>query len=95
MEYKVKNKPRKIRNSYPYSTRPLHPIDKEIIRALSRTKVKVTPSQISRAIGVHPVTVQTRIRTFPMSNVVRCSPRGNRTYCKLDRNALRKLLKRK
>ena len=74
--------------------RRLHPIDKEILRALIGTKIKVTPSKISKVIGVHPVTAQNRIKELMKQDLVRCNSRGNRTYCKANLPELkRKLIK--
>ena len=74
--------------------KPLHPIDKEILRALIGTKMKVTPSQISKAIGVHPVTAQNRIKELMKKELVKCTPKGNRTYCRpASMNDLKRKLK--
>ena len=72
----------------------LHPIDKEILRALIRTNIRVTPSQISKAIGVHPVTAQNRIKELMKRDLVFCKPKGNRTYCKPNMTELKKRLKK-
>ncbi len=72
----------------------LHPIDKEILRALMRTRIRVTPSQISYAIGVHPVTAQIRIKELMRRDLVKCKPKGNRTYCKPNIDQIKKMLKK-
>lgn len=74
--------------------KPLHPIDKEILRALSGANMRVTPSQISKAIGIHPVTAQNRIKELMKRDLVICKPKGNRTYCKPNISELKKMLKR-
>lgn len=61
--------------------RQLHPIDRDILRVLMRSRIKVTPSQISKAIGVHPKTAQTRIKELSLKKIINCKHRGNRTYC--------------
>lgn len=65
----------------PKKRKPLHPIDKEILRSLLRSKIKVTPSQISRAIGIHPLTAQKRIDKLVKEELIKCKKEGNRTYC--------------
>jgi predicted transcriptional regulator len=73
--------------------KPLHPIDKEIIRALIGTKVKVTPSQISKAIGIHPKTAQDRLREMQLKGLIKCNKKGNRTYCQtININQMKKKL---
>jgi len=74
--------------------RILHPIDKEILRALMNSRIKVTPSQISKAIGVHPVTAQNRIKVLMKKDLIKCNLKGNRTYCKPNISELKKLLKK-
>lgn len=64
--------------------RRLHPIDKEILRALMGSKIKVTPSQISKSIGIHPVTAQKRIKELVKINLVKCKLKGNRKYCRIN-----------
>lgn len=75
-------------------TKKLHPIDRDIIRALIGTRIKVTPSQISKAIGVHPVTAQNRIKELMKKDFVKCVLKGNRTYCKANVNQIKKMLKK-
>lgn len=72
----------------------LHPIDKDIIRALASTRLKATPSQVSRAIGVHPATAQRRIQGLVKKDIVQCQPRGNRKYCTVDINKLKTKFKK-
>jgi len=74
--------------------KPIHPIDKEIIRALIGTEMKVTPSQISRAIGIHPQTAQNRLKQYPLNKFITCTKKGNRTYCrKVNTNQMKKMLR--
>ena len=72
----------------------LHPIDKEILRALIGAKIRVTPFKISKTIGIHPVTAQTRIKELMKMDLIICNSRGNRTYCKPNISELKKKLKR-
>lgn len=72
----------------------LHPIDKEIIRALMGSRIRVTPSQISKAIGIHPVTAQNRIKALMKEDLIICKPKGNRTYCKANLSQLKRMLKK-
>jgi predicted transcriptional regulator len=73
----------------------LHPIDKEILRALARSRMKVTPARISRAISIHPLTAQRRIQELSMKKLVNCKRVGNRTYCTpININELKKKLKK-
>jgi len=73
----------------------LHPIDKEIIRALMNSRIRVTPSKISKAINVHPSTAQRRIMELSKNKIISCKKSGNRTYCDpLRINELKKKLKR-
>lgn len=74
--------------------RRLHPIDKDILRALIGARVRVTPSQISHAIGVHPVTAKNRIDELMRRNLVKCQPKGNRTYCRANVDLIKKILKK-
>lgn len=75
--------------------KPMHPIDKEILRALAYSKIKVTPAQISKAIGIHPKTAQDRIKIMSSKNLIKCKPKGNRTYCDpLNMKSLKKKLMR-
>jgi Mn-dependent DtxR family transcriptional regulator len=75
--------------------KPIHPIDKEILRALESTRLKVTPYRISRVIGVHPKTAQIRIRAMCKKGLVQCTKKGNRTYCqRANSEELRKKLSR-
>lgn len=73
--------------------KPLHPIDKEILRALLGTRMRVTPAQISKAIGIHPLTAQVRIKELNKARLVNCLRRGNRTYCKPNISELKKRLR--
>lgn len=68
----------------------MHPIDKEILRALSRTRISVTPSQIAKAIGTHPTTVQRRIEALEKKRLAKCQKRGNRTMCKINLDGFQK-----
>lgn len=74
--------------------RRLHPIDKEILRALSGANMKVTPSQISKAIGIHPVTAQNRIKVLSGAHLIKCVPKGNRVYCKPNIEQIKKMLRK-
>ncbi len=59
------------------------------------TEMKVTPSQISRAIGIHPKTAQSRLRQMSLDGLIKCSKKGNRTYCqKINTNQMKKKLMR-
>lgn len=71
----------------------LNPIDRDIIRALASTRLKVTPSRIARTINVHPVTVKNRIKPLTQRDIIQCQPKGNRTYCSVDLSKLKKKLK--
>ena len=74
--------------------KPLHPFDKVILRALARTKVQVTPTQISRAVGIHPVTAQKHIKYLRSRGVLVAKKTGNRTYVRpLTQARLKKFLK--
>lgn len=46
-------------------------------------------------MGVYPITVQSRIQLPPMKDVIKWYPNGNRNYSKLDKTALKKLLREK
>ena len=73
--------------------KPLHPFDKVILRALVRTKIQVTPTQISKAVGIHPVTAQKHIKYLRGRGVLKAKKKGNRTYVKpLTQAELRKFL---
>jgi len=71
------------------------PINRDILRALSTTQVKVTPSQVAKSIGIHPATAQRRISVLQQKNLVNCNLKGNRTYCKANINLIRKELSKK
>jgi predicted ArsR family transcriptional regulator len=73
--------------------KPLHPYDKEILRALLGTDVKVTPAQIAKVIGIHPQTVKFRIEILNSKGLINCEKKGNRTYCKINREEVIKFLK--
>ncbi|MBI2628838.1 hypothetical protein HYW74_02035 [Candidatus Pacearchaeota archaeon] len=73
--------------------RKLHPIDKEILRAISSTKMKVTPSQVAKQIGVHPVTTQRRMALMGKEKIIQPMPKGNRNYYKSDIDLIRKFLR--
>lgn len=74
--------------------RPLHPIDKEILRAMAATKIKVTPAQVSKAIGIHPRTAQMRMKALSQKDLIKCTPRGNRNYCQVNIPVLKKRLRK-
>lgn len=65
--------------------KPLHPIDKEILRAMARIRIRATPSRIANTIGIHPTTAQRRIKSLTRKKLTKCQKVGNRTYCKLRR----------
>lgn len=72
----------------------MHPIDKEILRAMAKIGIGATPSNIAKKIGVHPTTAQKRIEILRKLEIAKCKKRGNRTYCKIDINELKKKMKR-
>lgn len=73
--------------------KPLHPIDKVILKALVRTRLQVTPTQISKAVGIHPVTAQKHIKYLKSRGVLKSKKTGNRTYVRpLTQAQLRKFL---
>jgi len=62
-----------------------HPVEKEIARYLDGRVLAVTPSQIAQAIGVHPRTVQRRIRgKLRKFRLITVEKRGNREYIKIN-----------
>lgn len=76
--------------------KPLHPIDKVILKALVRTKLEVTPTQISKAVGIHPVTAQKHIKSLKSRGALKSNKTGNRTYVKpLTQTQLKKFLLRR
>lgn len=64
------------------SKKVMHPIDREILRALIKTRIKVTPSQVAKSVGVHPTTAQKRTKNLTRQGFLISSKRGNRTYLK-------------
>ena len=68
----------------------LHPIDRDIIRSISSLKLAVTPSKIAKTINVHPTTVQRHVKALSQKGILKCNMKGNRTYCKLERDVLKK-----
>ncbi len=76
--------------------KPLHPIDNVILRTLARTKLQVTPTEISRAIGVHPVTAQKHIKKLKKDGALSFKKTGNRIYVNpLNLTQIRKFLIRR
>ncbi len=68
----------------------LHPIDRDIIRSISTAKLGVTPSKIAKAINVHATTVQKHVNILSKRGFIDCNKKGNRTYCKINLNKIRK-----
>lgn len=68
------------KNNMALRKKPLHPFDKVILRALVRTRVQVTPTQISKVVGIHPVTAQKHIKSLGRRGALKSTKRGNRTY---------------
>lgn len=73
--------------------RKFDPIDKEILRSLAKTRIRVTPSQIAKAINIHPTTAQRRLEKLTKMKLTSCKKIGNRTYCKAQKDIERKLKK--
>lgn len=67
----------------------IDPIDRDIMRAMSQLKLRVTPSKIASSISVHPATVQRRLVKLDKLKLTNSIKRGNRTYSKLNRVNLR------
>ena len=69
----------------------LHPIDRDIIRSISRIRLGVTPSKIAKTINIHPTTAQRHIFRLTKNGFLLCNKKGNRTYCKVNKDKLRRL----
>jgi len=70
-----------------------HPIDRDIIKSIRGNKLASTPSKIAKTIGIHPVTAQKHVEKLSKLGYLDCKTKGNRTYCKVNMNKLRRGLK--
>lgn len=78
---KLRNKIQKVR---------FDPIDRDILRVLSKTKLSTTPSKIAEAIRIHPTTAKHRIQAMNKLKLINCKPRGNRLLCKANLGMIKK-----
>ena len=58
------------------------PIDREILRVLSKARMSATPSKIARTINIHPSTAKVRVQRLSKQGLVELKSRGNRTLVK-------------
>jgi len=63
------------------------PIDRDILKALSKSRLRVTPTKIARAINIHPATAKRRIEILNKKKHVDCKFRGNRLMCKIKKKS--------
>lgn len=68
-----------------YKKKPLHPYEEAIVRMLRRTRAEMTPTEIGKRLGIHPVTAKKRILRLEKRQWVKCDKVGNRRYCSLIR----------
>jgi predicted transcriptional regulator len=68
----------------------LNPTDRDIIRSIRGNKLGVTPSKIAKTINIHPVTAQKHVQKLSKLGYLKCDTKGNRTYCKVNRDRLKK-----
>ena len=68
----------------------LNPTDRDIIRSISGNKLGATPSKIAKTINIHPVTAQKHVQKLSKLGYLDCEKKGNRTYCKVNRDKLKK-----
>ncbi len=69
------------------------PTDREILRILSKARLSATPSKIARAINIHPSTAKRRVKKLSKQGLVNLKSRGNRTFVKGNKVAIKKRLK--
>ncbi len=73
-------------------TKKFDPTDREILRVLSKAKLRATPSKIANAINIHPSTAKSRVEKLSNMGLVDLKLRGNRTLAKANNDAIRKAL---
>ena len=65
--------------------KPFHPFEESILRTLNKSRRELTPTQIARKIGIHPVTAKNRINILTRKRLIKCATVGKRRYCKINR----------
>ncbi len=64
--------------------RPYHPYEESILRTLHKSRRQLTPTKIAKTIGIHPVTVQRRIKNLTKRGMLIHQKRGNRRYYRIN-----------
>ncbi len=64
--------------------RPYHPYEESILRTLYKSRQQLTPTRISRLVGIHPVTAQKRMERLRKRNLVSSKKRGKRKYYRIN-----------
>ena len=70
--------------------RPYHPYEESILRTLYGSRRQMTPTKIAKAIGIHPVTAQKRMKRLMEKGMVTGNKRGKRRYYRIN---LKKFIK--
>ena len=55
-----------------------------IIRTLRKSPGPITPTEISRRLGIHPITAKNKILGLSKRGYVSCDREGKRLFCKLN-----------
>jgi len=61
---------------------------------LNKAKLRATPSKIARTINIHPSTAKSRVQRLHSMKLVSLKSRGNRTFVKADKAAIKRKLKK-
>lgn len=70
------------------------PIDREILRVLSKAKLPATPCKVARTITIHPATAKVRMQKMSRMGLVKVKKRGNRMLVKADKAAIKRRMKK-
>lgn len=70
------------------------PIDREMLRVLSRAKLPATPCKVARTITIHPATAKVRIKKMSKMGLLKFKKRGNRMLVRADKAAIKKRMKK-